>query len=142
MKKKFLAMTLFCSTAMSLNAQIYAGDTWMPMPTRDLYDTGMMNAYLRALAETAARREENFHHYSDMAIKAYESKQWRDVIYYVNAALNTKYYNGHLYYIRGYAYEQLGNLRAAKKDYKTGRKYNSIAAVHALEALKTKSKRK
>ena len=142
MKKKIFIMTLVCSAAMNLNAQIYAGDTSLPMPTRDLYDTGMMNMYLRAMAETAAQRKENYYHYSDMALEAYKNKQWNNVVYYVNEALNTKYYSGELYYLRGYAFEQLGNLRAAKKDYKTGIKHNCPEAAHALEALKVRSKRK
>ena len=142
MKKKIFIMTLVCSAAMNLNAQIYAGDTSLPMPTIDLYDTGMMNMYLRAMAETAAQRKENYYRYSDMALEAYKNKQWNNVVYYVNEALNTKYYSGELYYLRGYAFEQLGNLRAAKKDYKTGMKHNCPQAAQALEALKVRSKRK
>lgn len=77
-----------------------------------------------------------------MWVKAYNNNNWSNVIYYVNAALNTLYYSGTLYYIRGYAYEQLGNLRAAKKDYKTGKKYNCHEAIQALESLKTKRNQK
>ena len=142
MKKKIFAMTLVCSVAMNLNAQIYAGDTWMPMPSRDLYDTGMMNMQLQVMAETAALRKESYYRYSDMALEAYKNKQWNYVVYYVNEALSTKYYTGELYYLRGYAFEQLGNLRAAKKDYKTGMKHNCPQAAQALEALKGRSKRK
>lgn len=130
MKKKIIAMALACSAAMNLNAQIYTGDIGIPMPTIDLYDTGMMNMYLRAMAETAAQRKENYYRYSDMALEAYKDKQWNNVVYYVNEALNTKYYSGELYYLRGYAFEQLGNLRAAKKDYKTGMKHNCPEAAH------------
>ena len=142
MKKKIFAMAFACLATMNLNAQIYAGGTGLPMPTRDLYDTGMMNMYLRAMAETAAQQEEYYYRYSDMALEAYKNKQWNYVVYYVNEALNTKYYTGELYYLRGYAFEQLGNLRAAKKDYKAGMKYNCPQAAQALEALKIRSKRK
>lgn len=131
-----------CSLAMNADAQVYAGDSWMQMPTADLYDDGTMNMYLRALAETEARRKENYQRYSNMALKACRNRQWNSVIYYVNMALETKYYSGQLYYIRGYAFEQNGNLRAAKKDYKKGKKYGSIEAARALEALKAKSKRR
>ena len=131
-----------CSLVLNARAQVYAGDSWMQMPTADLYDAGTMNMYLRALAETEARRKENYQRYNSSAFDAYKNKQWNSVIYYVNMALETKYYSGQLYYIRGYAYEQNGNLRAAKKDYKKGKKYGSIEAARALEALKARSKRR
>lgn len=142
MKKKIFVIMLTGMIATSGKAQVYAGDNWGQLPTMDLYDTGMINMHLRALAETAAQRKENYYRYSDMAIEAYNNKQWNYAIYYVNEALNTRYYSGLLYYIRGYAYEQNGNLRAAKKDYKRGKKYNCLEAVQALEALKARSKRK
>ena len=142
MKKKFLVIAMTCSLTMNTGAQIYAGDSWMQMPTADLYDAGTMNMYLRALAETEARRKENYQRYNSLAFDAYKNKQWNSVIYYVNMALETKYYSGQLYYIRGYAFEQNGNLRAAKKDYKKGKKYGSIEAARALEALKARSKRR
>ena len=142
MKKKVLAIAMTCSLVLNARAQVYAGDSWMQMPTADLYDAGTMNMYLRALAETEARRKENYQRYNSSAFDAYKNKQWNSVIYYVNMALETKYYSGQLYYIRGYAYEQNGNLRAAKKDYKKGKKYGSIEAARALEALKARSKRR
>lgn len=45
MRKMILTMSLLCSMAMGANAQIYAYDTWMRMPTRDIYDDGIMNMY-------------------------------------------------------------------------------------------------
>ena len=135
MKKRIIVIVLTCSMAMKVGAQIYSYDRGVQFPITSLYDTDMMNMQLRALAETAAIRKENYRHYSDMAFEAYNNNNWSNVIYYVNAALNTLYYSGTLYYIRGYAYEQLGNLRAAKKDYKTGKKYNCSEAVQALESL-------
>ena len=60
MKKKILTITIMCTMAMSSKAQIYGYDTAVQMPTMDLYDTGMMNMYARALAETAARRKAVF----------------------------------------------------------------------------------
>ena len=142
MKKKVMTVAMMCLMAMSSKAQIYGYDTAVQMPTIDLYDTGMMNMYARALAETAARRQAAFERYYDMAIEACGRKEWSDVVYYVNNALETKYYTGGIYYIRGYAYEQMGNLRAAKKDYKKGKKYNSPEAARALEALKARNRRR
>ena len=142
MKKMILTMALTCLMTKGAEAQIGPYDTYMRMPSADLYDMGMMNAYARVLAEAAARRQEIYDRYSNMAFEAYYNKKWSYVIYYVNMALETKYYSGQLYYIRGFAYEQNGNLRAAKKDYKKGKKYGSIEAARALEALKAKSKRR
>ena len=142
MKKKVMTLALMCLMAMSGRAQVYAGDAWMQMPTMDLYDTGMMNLYARALAETAARRQAAFERYYDLAIEACGRKEWNEVVYLVNSALETKYYTGSIYFLRGYAYEQMGNLRAAKKDYKKGKKYNSPEAARALESLKARKRRR
>lgn len=142
MKKKVMTLALMCCLTMSSKAQFYGGEEAVRFPVADLYDTGAMNMYLRALAETAAIRKENYHRYSDMAVEAYRNQNWNNVIYYVNEALNTKYYCGGLYYMRGYAYEQLGKLRAAKKDYKTAIKNDSQEAAQALASLKARKKRK
>lgn len=142
MKKKILSAALICLMTVETKAQVYAGDTWMQMPTADLYDTGMMNMYLRALAETAARRKAEFEQFCRQAETAFQEQQWQTVINRVNWALSTKYYNGDIFYMRGYAYESLGDLKAAKKDYKKGKKYGSYRAATALDALKNKRKQK
>jgi hypothetical protein len=142
MRKKILTISLLCSMAMSVNAQVFAYDTWMQMPTRDIYDDGAMNMYARALAETAARRKANFKRYSNLADEAFNKKQWNYVIYYVNEALETQYYNGELFFLRGFAYEMQGNERQAKKDYRKGKKNGSYRAVLAMEQLKEKQKQR
>ena len=142
MRKKILTMSLLCSMAMGANAQVYAYDTWLQMPTKDIYDDGMMNMYARALAETAARRKALFEQFSDRADEAFNKKQWNYVIYYVNEALETQYYNGELFFLRGCAYEMLGNERQAKKDYRKGKKNGSYRAVLAMEQLKEKQKQR
>ena len=142
MKKEILAMTIACAMASNAEAQIYSGDTWVQLPTVDLYDNDVMRMNMQVLAQTAALRRDNYYRYSDLAIDAFNERRWNSVIKYVNAALNTMYYSGALYYMRGYAFEQLGNLRAAKKDYKMGKKYNCREAAQALEDLKARNKRK
>lgn len=142
MRKKILTMSLLCIMAMSVKAQVFAYDTWMQMPTRDIYDDGAMNMYARALAETAARRKANFEKYSNLADEAFNKKQWNYVIYYVNEALETQYYNGELFFLRGFAYEMLGNERQAKKDYRKGKKNGSYRAALAIEQLKEKQKQR
>lgn len=112
------------------------------MPTRDLYDNDMMNMLLRATAETAQRRKKSFRQYSQMATEAYNAKRWSHTINYVNLAFGTRYENGMLYFIRGYAYEQLGDYKSAKKDYKNAIKLDFEEAAQALERLKEEGKRK
>ena len=87
MKKMILTMMLTCLMAKGAEAQIGPYDTYMRMPTTDLYDMGMMNAYARVLAEAAARRQEIYDRYSNMAVEAYKNRQWNSVIYYANMAL-------------------------------------------------------
>ena len=136
MKKGLFTMALWCSIALGC----YAQDTLFPQA--DLYDTGMMNTYINAYRETAGIRMQNYNYYSDLSVEAYNDGQWYDVIKYVNEALSTGYYCGMLYFIRGFAYESLGNLKAAKNDYKTSIKNNYRDAEIALRALKEKIKQR
>ena len=133
-------MALLSLMAVGVNAQVYAYEQALPLPTVDLYDTGVMNMTLRAMAETAAWRKQRYEERADMALEAYKKEQWRSVIGYVNDALSTGFYCGELFYIRGNAFERLGDLKAAKRDYKTGKKYNCREAAIALETLKAKRK--
>lgn len=142
MKKKIIVFALASIITMKVNAQVFSEDTWGVLPTADLYDQGLMNAQLQLMAKTAARRKETFNRYFDSAVEALKNQQWNSAIYYVNAALATEYYNGEIYYIRGYAYEKLNNIRAAKKDYRKGKKYKCVEAALALDALKKNNKRK
>jgi len=142
MKRKVITLALMCMMVLNSKAQFYGGEEAVRFPVADLYDTGMMNMHLRALAETASIRKENYFRYSDMAVEAYRNHKWNYVIYYVNEALATYYYCGGLYYMRGYAYEQLGNRRAAKKDYKLAIKNNCPEAAQALASLKARKRSK
>lgn len=142
MKKRLFVVLIVGTLINEAKAQISSYDSWSRLPTMDLYDTGTMNAYARAVAETAARRKRLFEYYSDLAVEAYNEEQWSYAIECVNNALNTQYYSGLVFYIRGYALEQLGDEKAAMKDYKKGKKYGSEAAASALESLKDRRKRK
>ena len=142
MKKKMIAIAFMCMMAMGAQAQVYSYDTWSQLPVNDLYDTGMMNAHLGAMAATAARREAAFDYYCEQASEAYGRREWNYVIYYADKALNTQYCSGNIYFMRGFANEQMGNLKQAKKDYKEGTKLGSEGAEQALEQLKEKIKRK
>ena len=142
MKKRLFVVLIVGTLINEAKAQISSYDSWSRLPTMDLYDTGTMNAYARAVAETAARRKRLFEYYSDLAVEAYNEEQWSYAIDCVNNALNTQYYSGLVFYIRGYALEQLGDEKAAMKDYKKGKKYGSEAAASALESLKDRRKRK
>ena len=138
MKKKVLTMTVTCLMAMNADAQIYSGDTWMQMPTPDLYDNSTMHMALQGLEMMAAK----YRRYSNMAFEAFKNKQWSSVICFVNEALETDYYSGEIYFIRGWAFEQLGNVKAAKKDYRKAKRLDCPYAARALEALKAKSRRR
>lgn len=69
MKKRLILMVLFCILFIKGHAQVYGYERNMQMPTRDLYDDGMMNMLLRAKAETAAKREAKFDYYCSLAIE-------------------------------------------------------------------------
>lgn len=142
MKKGLFLLMMMCAATLSGQAQIYGGESALQLPVRDIYDTELMNAYANALRETAPRRQQFFRFYSDKAMEAGIEKQWELCIYYVDKALETGCHNGDIYYVRGLANEQLGRLKDAKKDYKTGKKMGSEYAANALEELKEKMKRR
>ena len=142
MRKGIVLLVMMCAVGLKGQAQIYGYDQAIKLPTADLYDMDMVNAYANALRETAQRRQQFFRFYSDKAMEAGIEKQWELCIYYVDKALETGCYNGDIYYVRGLANEQLGRLKDAKKDYKTGKKMVSEYAANALEELKEKMKRR
>ena len=135
MKKMIMTVALMCTIVLSSRAQVYGYDQALKLPTVDLYDDALMEMELRAARETAARRQKAFEHFGDLAYDAYLNKRWVDVINNVNSALNTGYYNGKLYYFRGFAYESLGYYKNAKKDYKVAKKKGVFEANAALVAV-------
>ena len=142
---KKIIISILCMMALNANAQVYAYDSWAQLPTSDLYDSQTMSmalAHAEMAARVEARRKAFFEQCTDYAIDAFRNRQWSSVIYYVNQALETTYYNGDIYYLRGFAFEQLGDLKKAKKDYRKGKKYGSYQASSALEALKVKKRKK
>ena len=145
MNNKGIMIAIMCCLTMSIKAQVYAGDTGIKYPTVSMYDPQVMSmafAHAEMAARLEAKRQELFKDYAELAYDAYRESQWNDVIYYVNNALNTTYYNADVYFIRGYAYEHLGNYKQAKKDYKKAKKYGNYKAVFALDNLKIKMKKK
>ena len=140
--KKGIVLFMMCAATLSGQAQIYGYDQAIELPKANLYDMDMMNAYINALRDTAPRRQQLFQFYSDKAMEAGIDNHWELCIYYVDKALDTGFYNGDIYYVRGLANEQLGRLKDAKKDYKTGKKLGSEYAANALEELKEKMKLK
>ena len=142
MKQRLLTIALMCAMFHTSRAQIYGYDSWAELPTMSVYDQGMMNMHLRALSQMAARQEaieakksELYQFYCEMALDALQDKEWRNAIRYVDKALETGHYCGELYYMRGYANEQLGYIKDAKTDYKHGKKCGSSESVDALNRL-------
>ena len=145
MKKIIMLCAMLGAMTLNANAQVYAYDSWAQLPTTDLYDTQTMNmalAHAQMRARVEARKQALFEHYANQAIDAFHNSQWSSAIYFANQALETSYYNGDIYYLRGYANEQLGNLRQAKKDYRKGKKYGCYQATAALQSLKARKKRR
>lgn len=146
MKKRTLTITVMALMVfLTANAQVGAYDRAIPLPTRDLYDTQTMSmalAHAQMAVRVEAQRRELFNIYANRAVEAYNNRQWGVAINCVNNALETTYYSAEVYYIRGYAYEQLGYYRDAKRDYKKAKKYGYADAASALELLKIKMKKK
>ena len=133
---KFI-VTLALMFVCSLNIQAQE----VPIPTVDLYDTEMMTMYLQALAETRDIREKVYDQYVELAFTTAKNEQWSYVVNFVTSALNTGFWNADLYYLRGIAYEHLGCLKYAKRDFKKGKRKGSEFAANALERLKSTKKK-
>ncbi len=145
MKKVIMLIMMGCMVILNIDAQVYGGDSWVQLPTRDLYDSQTMSMALQhaeMAARIRARKEALWEQYSDLAYEAYNNRQWHSVLNYVYQALETGFYNSDMYYIRGYAYEQLGEFRLAKKNYRKAKKYGNYRAELALDELKEKMKKK
>lgn len=128
-----------CQMTLNSNAQIYPEDSYVRYPTTNLYDPAIMNMTMRAYAETLERRTALFRQYAQRAADAFNEEEWGDAIKYASSALSL-FENGQQYYIRGYAYEHLGYLKEARKDYKAGKKNGYTDAAWALEAVNKKIK--
>lgn len=134
-----MMLALMCLAMVKGNAQVYGYDDYVRLPTMDLYDTGTMNMALRARAEMAARRQEMFRYYASRTIEAYKAKRWYEVIENANQAISIEPL-GLTFFMRGSAFEALGNYKAALKDYKAGKRDHCSEAASALVALKAKLK--
>ena len=139
MKKKILTTAVLLAMLANANAQIYGGESVVRYPTTNLYDPGIMNMYMRAYAETYERRATIFKEYASQAVDAFNEGEWGDAIKYATSALSL-FENGQQYYIRGYAYESLGYLKEAKRDYKKSKKHGYPDAAQALESVSEKIK--
>ena len=146
MKKKLLTGLMMGLLSIDAQAQIYGYDDYVRMPTMDLYDPGTMNMAIRAQAEAAARRqemaarrEEMFRYYASRTIEAYNAKRWYDVIENANYTISIEPL-GLCFFMRGTAFEAIGNYEAALSDYKAGKKDNCPEAASALIALKERMK--
>lgn len=74
-----------------------------------------------------------YKHFYDLALDAYNNGRWQDVIENANIAfLVPGNVNSDLYFIRGYAYEQLGYIKKAKENYRC---CDSDEAEKALASL-------
>ena len=133
--KLIVTLAMMCVCSLSIQAQDVS------LPTVDLYDTEMMTMYLQALAETRDIREKVYDQYVELAFTAAKNEHWSYVVNFVTSALNTGFWNADLYYLRGIAYEHLGLLKYAKRDFKKGKRKGSEYAANALERLKSTKKK-
>lgn len=140
MKKKLTIITLLVMAAFKCNAQIYGGDTALEYPTMPLYDNEIMMMAIKAQAETAAKLYEAYNYYCKMADAAMYNNDWNSVITNVNYAFDTGYYCAELYLIRGIAYESLGYLKYARKDYRKAKKEGCSNAQSYLSKVNERIK--
>lgn len=133
MRREVLIILLVVATAIPSFCQVQ-------MPTADLYDTESMNMYLRALAETEAKRKEIFYEYTDMAFSYARLENWPRVLECSQKALDMQFYTAELYCLRGIAFEHLSDYKNAKKEYKRAYKAGYNKAKDFLNALDSRKK--
>lgn len=144
---KHLILTLFCASALTLDvsAQIYSYDGAMMMPTRDLYSDWQSFGDIAKAARMAAaadhRRKSHFEDYESEAYDYFNRGDYYNCLYSSSLALETGFYTPRLFYIRGIAFERIGNYKEAKKMYRKAKRKGFTPARTALEALKQSKKK-
>lgn len=144
---KHLILTLFCASALTLDVsgQIFSNDGAMMMPTRDLYSDWQSFGDIANAARMAAaadhRRKSYFEDYVSDAYDFFNQGDYYNCLHSSSLALETGYYTPHLFYIRGLAFERIGNYREAKKMYRKAKRKGFAPAKTALEALKQSKKK-
>lgn len=164
MKKVLLLLLTLVS--IKINAQMYGYDEPTRFPTSDLYDTSSMLLLMKLAKERSSsstyyspqfndNREERTETYRiskkekkrvdaatyyELAFSAFNNNDWGRVIYYTKKAQQLGYSNGHLFYIRGWAYQILGNWKAAKRNYIKAKRRGYKAAEYALEVMELRKR--
>ncbi len=129
MKKVFLICCLSLSVTI-LNAQNYVINSYFePMSTE-------------MMISRARYRSRKFNEYRDLAYEALERGDKYSFIDYTNYALATDYYTKEMYYDRGVVFQELGDFKQAKKNYKKALKVGCYKARRALEELKALRKKR
>jgi hypothetical protein len=93
-----------------------------------------LQAYINANNKGIGRQ--SFMNYMNYAVEQYNHGNYSGFITQSTYALETGYSYPELYYYRGVAFEQLGNKRSAKKNYKKAYKQGVYEAKTALINLK------
>lgn len=129
------AKLFLAALALGASATTAARAQFVQFPTCDIFDTDMMRMALNTAREMSIRRERDYNYNYDMALKACANQQWMQAIAYCNRAMRYKDAGGDLYFIRGYAYEQMGDYTAAKNDYWKGKDLGSSSAASMLSSF-------
>ncbi len=88
------------------------------------------------MAAAARGRAQRFRKYCDEAYEALNRGDKYGFITYTNYALSTDYYNAKMYYDRGKVFQELGDYKQAKKNFRKAKKYGYYQAEQALGELK------
>ena len=128
--KLFLA-----SLALGMSATTTMHAQYLELPVGDIFDTNMMSMALNTAREISIRRAQEYNYNYDMALKASANQQWTQAIGYCNRAMRYNNAEGDLYFIRGYAFEQMGDYVAAKNDYWKGKDLGSSSAASMLSSF-------
>ncbi len=96
--------------------------------------------YLQAQLQANARQiaGQRFEECQTEALKCFYRKEYRCFLNWSAEALNTGFYTVELYEKRGIAYEELGDIKSARAEYKRAKRHGSYGAQQALIRLKRK----
>ncbi len=126
--KRTLLICSFSIFASVLNAQNYVINSYFtPMSTE-------------MMISRARYQLNQFNEYRDLAYEALANGYKYLFIKYTDEALSTDYYIPQMYYDRGVVFQELGDYKQAKKNYKKAIKVGYYKAEKALAELKEQRK--
>lgn len=144
--KRNIYILFLCILAFNTQSQIVNNSRFRPFSYEEMVRAlppvtpEMIERAAIARAQDRAEREAKFEKWQSAAVEAYNKGDYYGCLTYINYALETNFYNGYIYYVRGLAFEDLHDYKNAKKQYKKAKDEGYYQAEELLKGIKEREK--